>query len=200
VQLSNTRRPQGAPWLALAAALTLGCDGPLDEEMAPAGGDAGSPVVEEPAPVPEPLPEPDPEPRPEPPPIVEGCATPEEARIIELANLVRPADAPLTCDPVLAEVARAHSQDMCNRDYFDHDNPDGLDPFDRMREADIGFRTAGENIAAGSPDPDTTHEGWMNSSGHRRNILDARYGRVGVGRVACPDGRWRWLWTQVFAN
>ena len=107
--------------------------------------------------------------------------------------------APLQCDARIAEVARAHSQDMCERGYFSHTSLEGLSPFNRMQLAGIAFRIAGENIAAGNATAIATHNQWLNSSGHRRNILSSQYGRIGVGYAECDQG-YRHYWTQVFAD
>ena len=81
----------------------------------------------------------------------------------------------------VAGVARKHSEDMAARDFFDHVNPDGEMPWDRLEAAGIPFRAAGENIAAGQSDAIEAHHAWMNSEGHRRNILsDLRALGVGV--------------------
>jgi uncharacterized protein YkwD len=107
-----------------------------------------------------------------------------------LANLVMRND--------LVAVARAHSQDMIDRDFIDHDNPDGDDPFERMTAAGITYSSAGENIAVNNfPNPiETAVDGWMNSSGHRANILRDAFTHTGHGVVESPDGRW--YFTQVF--
>lgn len=96
----------------------------------------------------------------------------------------------------LAAVARAHSQDMINRRFFDHTNPDGLSPFDRMRAAGISYRTAAENIAYGQKTPEAVMNAWMNSSGHRANILNANVKELGVGAAANSAGTI--YWTQEF--
>lgn len=128
-----------------------------------------------------------------------GCATPEEAAVIELANQARASTGagPLSCDPDMARTARLHSQDMCNQNYFSHTGRDGRSPFDRMRDEGVSYRTAGENIAQGQRDADAVHNAWMNSSGHRANILNGSYGRIGVGLEECGGRRY---WTQVFAD
>lgn len=77
---------------------------------------------------------------------------------------------PLALNPFLTIAARAHSLDMANRDFFDHENPDGLDPTDRAQAAGY-MGTAGENIAAGYDSVDAVHEGWLESLGHRLNVL-----------------------------
>jgi uncharacterized protein YkwD len=108
--------------------------------------------------------------------------------------------APLVHDEAIRAVARAHSQDMVARDFFDHVNPDGLDPFDRLAMDFITYSAAGENIAwnRGYSDPAAVAvEGWMNSSGHRANILNGTYTHTGVG-VARSEADGAWYFTQVF--
>lgn len=95
---------------------------------------------------------------------------------------------PLQWGDKVIVTTRKHSQDMIDRNYFDHTNPDGLDPFDRMR-AD-GFNTftyAGENIAAGYPDAIFAHEAWMNSMGHRKNVLSDKFTYLGIGVAFAKD-------------
>ncbi|MHC4959584.1 MAG: CAP domain-containing protein [Planctomycetota bacterium] len=125
-----------------------------------------------------------------------------ESSVHDLVNAERMANsvAPLVHDDVLRLVARAHSQDMVARDFFDHVNPDGYDPFDRMRGASVVFLTAGENIAwnHGFSDPDVVVvDAWMNSSGHRANILNGNFTHGGLGVARRGDGAW--FFTQVFA-
>jgi len=108
---------------------------------------------------------------------------------------------PLTMDPDLRAVARAHSQDMVDRDFFSHVNPDGLDPFDRMLNAGITYLSAGENIAYvyGYPDPVATAiAGWMQSPGHRQNILNPSFTHTGLGIAEKAPGEY--YLTQVFAS
>lgn len=87
---------------------------------------------------------------------------------------------PLRFDPELVPVARAHSQDMFSKGYFAHDNLRGQDPFDRMRSAGVKFRAAGENLALAQT-VEIAHVNLMNSPGHRANILNPAFGRVGIG-------------------
>jgi len=105
-----------------------------------------------------------------------------EARMLELVNQERVASGlkPLASDPELTEVARRHSADMFARSYFAHDTPEGRDPFDRMRAANVRFVTAGENLAL-APSLQVAHKGLMNSPGHRANILFPQFGRLGIG-------------------
>ena len=86
----------------------------------------------------------------------------------------------LVADPEMQQVARAHSQDMFAKGYFAHDDPDGKDPFERIRAANIHFATAGENLALAQT-VEIAHVNLMNSPGHRANILNPSFGRVGIG-------------------
>jgi uncharacterized protein YkwD len=132
------------------------------------------------------------------PPIV-GCDDPIEQEVIALVNASRTSMGlgAVRCDPAMTAVARGHSSDMCSRGYFDHTGLDGRDPFDRLRDGGVRFSSAGENIAWGQSDADEVHTAWMNSAGHRRNILDGDYARIGVGLDRCGGDMY---WTEVFAD
>ena len=122
-----------------------------------------------------------------------------EKQMLDLVNRERVANGlnPLAPDPELTEVARKHSADMFVRGYFAHETPDGLSPFDRMRQANVRFTTAGENLAL-APTLSIAHNGLMNSPGHRANILRREFGRVGIGVM---DGGMRGLMiSQEFRN
>ena len=103
----------------------------------------------------------------------------------------------LKADPELAVVARKHSVDMFARSYFSHYTPEGLDPFDRMRAGGIMFLTAGENLAL-SQTLAIAHTGLMKSPGHRANILNPTFGRLGIGIV--DGGIYGIMVTQNFRN
>jgi len=122
-----------------------------------------------------------------------------EARMLVLVNneRTRAGLSPLTADPELTEVARRHSIDMFARGYFAHLTPEGRSPFERMREANVSYLTAGENLAL-APTLQIAHNGLMNSPGHRANILHRNFGRVGIGIM---DGGVHGLMiTQDFRN
>jgi uncharacterized protein YkwD len=105
---------------------------------------------------------------------------------------------PLTVDASLHCSARVHSKDMADRNFFDHTNPDGQDPFDRMAEAGYGsYATQGENIAAGTPTAKETVDGWLASDGHCANMLNPAYKDIGVGAYEGP-GEYVYYWTQNF--
>jgi len=93
----------------------------------------------------------------------------------------------LRWDDRLTAVALRHSQDMARRGFFSHTNPDGRDPFDRMRRAGIRFQAAAENLASGQRTGAETFDGWMGSRGHRRNLEDCAFTRIGIG---LHRGRW----------
>lgn len=118
-----------------------------------------------------------------------------EQKVVELVNEVRVQNglSPLTLDPQLSEVARKKSQDMKDKNYFSHTSPTYGSPFDMMKQFGISYKTAGENIAMGQQTPETVMNAWMNSEGHRANILNGSFTQIGVGYVA--DGNY---WTQMF--
>lgn len=105
-----------------------------------------------------------------------------EQQILDLANAVRVREGmkPLKWNEKAAGTARKHSDDMGLRSFFDHNNPDGKSPFDRLKADGIVYQKAGENIAAGQSSAIFVHENWMNSKGHRSNIL-GDFSHLGVG-------------------
>ena len=118
-----------------------------------------------------------------------------ENEVIRLVNEIRVQNGlnPLTADWELSRVARYKSQDMKDNNYFSHNSPVYGSPFTMMKNFGISYRSAAENIAKGQRTPQAVVNGWMNSSGHRANILNATYKKIGVGYV--PDGNY---WTQMF--
>jgi uncharacterized protein YkwD len=103
----------------------------------------------------------------------------------------------LRLDVHLRTAARGHSTDMAVHNYFSHTGRDGSDPGDRMAAAGYNTRRGwAENIAAGYPSPRSVMNGWMNSSGHRANILNCRLRALGVGVARASNGRL--YWTQDF--
>lgn len=118
-----------------------------------------------------------------------------EQQVVTLVNAERAKYglAALTLDETLCGYARVKSQDMHDQGYFSHTSPTYGSPFDMMRAFGVSYRTAGENIAMGYATPAAVVDAWMNSEGHRANILSANYTTLGVGYVA--DGGY---WTQWF--
>ena len=105
----------------------------------------------------------------------------------------------LTWDDHVKETARDHSADMAKKNYFDHTNQEGQSPFDRMKEDDILFQLAGENLAYGQLSSIFAHEGLMNSLGHRENILRGDYEFLGVG-VAFNEKSQPYYTQNYYAN
>ncbi|MFF1921801.1 sigma-70 family RNA polymerase sigma factor [Streptomyces sp. NPDC058221] len=119
------------------------------------------------------------------------------AQVVALVNKERQAAGcgPLKEDTQLTDAAQRHSDDMSARDFFEHTNPDGADPGQRVTDAGYRWSTYGENIARGQQTPASVMESWMNSPGHRANILNCDFKDIGVGIHQGPGGPW---WTQDF--
>lgn len=125
-----------------------------------------------------------------------GPAPSAERQMLELMNEARAEEGlePLEWCERCAEVARSHSEDMYTEGFFSHVNVNGLDPFERMQRARIGYRLAGENLAV-APTAAEAHEGLMASPDHRANILREAFDQVGIGVFEGPYGL---MCTQVF--
>lgn len=121
-----------------------------------------------------------------------------ENQVIQLTNQQRAKYGlpPLTADWELSRVARYKSADMRDKNYFSHTSPTYGSPFTMMKNFGISYRTAGENIAAGQRTPQEVVQAWMNSSGHRANILNRGYTHIGVGYA--KGGSYGVYWTQMF--
>ncbi|MFI6092679.1 CAP domain-containing protein [Streptomyces sp. NPDC051218] len=119
-----------------------------------------------------------------------------EADVLTLVNQERAkvGCSPVSGDSALASLAGDFSADMAERDFFDHTDPDGATPWDRAEKAGISD-LGGENIARGQANAQSVMDAWMNSDGHRANILNCDYKTLGVGAHFAPGGPW---WTQDF--
>ncbi|WP_405882744.1 CAP domain-containing protein [Streptomyces sp. NBC_01136] len=129
-------------------------------------------------------------------PITVSAEAAAEAEVLKLVNEER---AKVGCSPVaansaLSDLAQAFSEDMAARDFFDHTDPSGLSPWDRAAKAGI-TSLGGENIARGQADATAVMDAWMNSAGHRANILNCDFKTLGVGVHFGVGGPW---WTQDF--
>ena len=115
--------------------------------------------------------------------------TQQELQALQLLNQDRVNNglAPLKADAKLTQVARNHAADMAKQNYLNHTNLQGKSPFDRMKANGISYRLAGENIAY-NHSLEAMQEAWMNSPGHRANILNAGYTHAGVGLYTKEDG------------
>jgi uncharacterized protein YkwD len=123
----------------------------------------------------------------------------DEEKMLDLVNAerVKAGVGKLTVDVKMTAVARAHSRDMFARSYFSHMNTLEQTAGDRLEKAAINFTVLGENIAY-APDLATAHTGLMNSPGHRQNIVDPAFHRIGIGIIA--TNTWGLMFTQDFAN
>lgn len=148
-------------------------------------------------------------------PVAKDC--PQDAKwlereheVLKLVNEVRakgavcgkrggfgPAPA-LKADARLRCAALAHSQDMVDRRFFDHVNPDNEDPLDRIKKTGYSGHLVGENIAAGRSSASDVMADWMKSDGHCANIMKPEYTELGVGYVHGPGTKFRHYWTQNF--
>ena len=128
-------------------------------------------------------------------PKVDASVTSYESEVIRLVNEIRVKNGlnTLTADWELSRVARIKSQDMKDNKYFSHTSPVYGSPFNMIKNFGISYKSAAENIAKGQSTPQAVVNAWMNSSGHRANILNSSYTKIGVGYVAGGN-----YWTQMF--
>lgn len=128
-------------------------------------------------------------------PQLDSTVSAYETEVIRLVNEIRQQNGlqPLSTNWELSRIARYKSQDMLENRYFAHNSPTYGTPFQMITAFGLSYRTAGENIAKGYASPQAVVNDWMNSSGHRANILNASYKQIGVGYVS--NGNY---WTQMF--
>ncbi len=103
----------------------------------------------------------------------------------------------LMWSPEIVAVARVHAKDMWERKYFGHYSPEGQDVGDRLDKAGIDYHLAGENLAL-APTVSTAHRGLMNSEGHRANVLEPKFRKVGIGVI--DNGVYGKMFVQVFTD
>jgi uncharacterized protein YkwD len=131
------------------------------------------------------------------------------ARVLELVNQVRASGArcgersfapapPVKFSRLLANVAYDHAADMATHNYFEHKDPAGRTPADRVRAAGYHEKLVGENIAYGPQTADEVVRGWMDSPGHCENIMDSRFGEMGIA-FAAGHAKQGLYWVQVLA-
>lgn len=123
-----------------------------------------------------------------------------EREVIELVNQERVKNGlkPLKANWELSRIARYKSNDMRDNNYFSHDSPIYGSPFTMIKAFGISYRSAGENIAAGQKTAWEVMQSWMNSPGHRANILNASFTEIGVGYAT--GGKYKTYWTQMFIS
>ena len=118
-----------------------------------------------------------------------------EQQVVELTNQERAKNGlpALKLDVELSKVARDKSKDMQTKNYFSHTSPTYGSPFDMMKAYGVSYKSAGENIAMGQRSPQEVVQAWMNSQGHRENIMNPNFTHIGVGHVTTGN-----YWTQMF--
>ncbi|TMR32778.1 CAP domain-containing protein [Nonomuraea zeae] len=126
-----------------------------------------------------------------------GFASAAETAVVKLTNEARAGNGcrPLVHDAKLHLAAERHSADMAANNYFDHDSRDGRSFDQRIKAAGFAFRLAGENIAKGQPTAAAVVRDWLDSPGHRANIMNCSFTHIGVGHAAKGP-----TWTQDFAT
>ncbi|MET9734434.1 sigma-70 family RNA polymerase sigma factor [Streptomyces sp. NPDC006458] len=207
----DTRRPATAHETPDSAALSASAPSPSPSESGPSAspskaGPSPSPSTKAPTKRPKPKPTPTPSRTsalPAPDPVTpEAAPAPPSSVAGQVLALVNTERAKAGCSPVaqnatLDTAAQRHSDDMAARGFFDHTNPDGQDPGDRITAAGYTWSTYGENIARGQQTAAEVMQSWMNSPGHRANILNCSVEETGLGLHQGAGGPW---WTQVFGT
>ena len=152
-------------------------------------------VPPSPQPVPPPSPQPTPTPIPNAPNVCSSAETQVIYELCELTNYERTSRGipALTLEPLRSEVMQLHVEEMEEYRYLSHTNNQGQSPFDRLRAVQIFYKAAGENIAASQATPRNVVDAWMNSPGHRRNMLDPIFRRLGLGHKNN-------YWGQIFTD
>ena len=117
--------------------------------------------------------------------------------VLDLVNAERAkaGKSPLTLDDALCEVAQLRADEIVES--FSHTRPNGTSCFTAINEAGISYRAVGENIAAGQSSPSSVMNSWMNSDGHRKNILSGDFSSIGIGYVKASSGYGHY-WVQMF--
>ena len=128
-------------------------------------------------------------------PVSSEFNTAYEAEVVRLVNIERSKYglAPLSIDEGAVKVAHLRAKEIVQS--FSHTRPNGNSCFTAAQEAGVSYRYAGENIAYGYPTPEQVVNGWMNSEGHRKNILSASFSKIGIG---CYESRGVLYWSQFF--
>ena len=121
-------------------------------------------------------------------------------QVVNLVNKERKANglSSLSLDSQLAKLAQLKAEDLAKNAYFSHTSPTYGSAFDMMKTYGVSYKTAGENIAKGQKTAESVMDSWMNSSGHRANILKSDYTKIGVGYAKSADGTTYWV--QMFKD
>lgn len=129
---------------------------------------------------------------------IKGSVDAKENAVLLLVNQHRKSNGlkELTLSTKLTDLAEMKAADMANKNYFSHTSPTYGTPFQMLQSYGVTYRSAGENIAAGQKTADEVMNAWMNSSGHRANILNSSYTEIGIGYYA--GGSYGSEWVQLF--
>ncbi|MFC7364954.1 MULTISPECIES: CAP domain-containing protein [Bhargavaea] len=167
---------------------------PAPEKPAEQKPEVEKPAAPAPAPAPQQPSQPSAEPAEQAPQQTAGLSAVEQ-KVLDLTNAERAKAGlkPLAADTKLMDAARAKSADMRKNNYFSHTSPTYGSPFDQMKAAGISYKKAAENIAMGQRTPEEVVKGWMESPGHRQNILTPEFTHIGIGYDS--NGHY---WTQMF--
>lgn len=120
--------------------------------------------------------------------------------VVKLVNQERVAQGKkkLVVDETLCEIAQQRAHDLT--EYYSHTRPNGDSCFELFDEYDYDFYSVGENIAAGQRSESEVVTDWLNSPGHRRNIMNQKFNKIGIGFVKDEDSIYGYHWVQVFSN
>ena len=125
-----------------------------------------------------------------------------ETQLLRLTNRERQKQglAPLKLSAQLSRAAQLHGTDMAKNNYFSHTGRNGSNLGDRAKASGYKYSRVGENLAAGRSTAEGTMKQWMNSAGHRANILNPKFTEIGFGYANTPNSRYQHYWVQVFGT
>lgn len=131
---------------------------------------------------------------------IAGSVDAKERAVLSLVNKERKKQGlnELKLSTKLTDIAEMKSKDMADKNYFSHTSPTYGSPFEMLQHFGVSYRSAGENIAAGQRSAEEVMTSWMNSSGHRANIMNPSFTEIGIGYYA--GGSYRTYWTQLFTS
>lgn len=131
---------------------------------------------------------------------IAGSVEAKENEVLRLVNQYRKENGlkELTLSTQLIDLAEMKAKDMADKNYFSHTSPTYGSPFQMLQSHGVNYKSAGENIAAGQRSATEVMQSWMNSSGHRANILNPSYTEIGIGYYA--GGSYRTYWVQLFTG
>lgn len=133
--------------------------------------------------------------------VTTSAYTTQAQEVVALCNIYRQQNGVknnLTLDPVLTQAANIRAKEIVEK--FSHTRPNGTSCFTVLDDVGYSWRAVGENIAVGYPSSASVMEAWMDSEGHRKNILNSSYNRIGVGYYADPKAPYRYYWVQIFSD